>query len=109
MTKIETTNRVPATAETAAWIIHMGPDARSDGFKITVDHVSSDLRGVRERDGLLLVEEKSGTHEVVSFARVYRVQRGLDATTLLLDGLLQVDPPRPLSDFGIQPPTLAVS
>lgn len=87
----------------------MGPDARSDGFKITVDHVSSDLRGVRERDGLLLVEEKSGTHEVVSFARVYRVQRGLDATTLLLDGLLQVDPPRPLSDFGIQPPTLAVS
>ncbi|MCZ2340175.1 MAG: hypothetical protein LC104_00080, partial [Bacteroidales bacterium] len=45
----------------------------------------------------------------MSFARVYRVRRGLDETALLLDGLLPVEPPRPSRDFGIQPPTVAVS
>ena len=103
----ETTSNIERTIN--SWLVRVESDARSDGFKITVDNVSSDLRGVREGDGLLLVEEESGTHDVVSFARVYRVRRGLDETTLLLDGLLPVEPPRPLSDFGIQPPTSAVS
>lgn len=92
-----------------SWIVQLGTEARSDGFKITVDHVSSDLRGVQEGDALLIVEEESGSFRVVSFARLYRVRRDLDETTLLLDGLLPVESPRLLSDFGIQPPTVAVS
>jgi ribosomal protein L24E len=102
-------NSTQTSAEIAALIVNLGTNARLDGFAITVAHVSSDLRGVREGDALLIVEEKSGTFDVVSFARVYRVRRGLDETTLLLDGLLPVEPPRPLGDFGIQPPTIAVS
>ncbi|MEW6381438.1 MAG: DISARM system helicase DrmA [bacterium] len=109
MTKTETTKRVPAMREIGAWLVRRGPDVRFDNLKITVDHVSADLRGIREGDGLLLVEEISGSPHVVSFARVYRVRCDLDETTLLLDGLLPVEPPRPLSDFGIQPPTVAVS
>lgn len=93
----------------SAWIIKLGVESRIDGFTITVDHVSSDLRGVREDDALVIVEEESGTSNVVSFARVYRVRRNLDETTLLLDGLLPVEPPRPLGDFGVQPPTVAVT
>ncbi|NLH80493.1 MAG: helicase, partial [Phyllobacteriaceae bacterium] len=96
-------------AEVGAWLVRRGPDVRSDNLKIAVDHVSSDLRGIREGDGLLLVEEKSGSLDVAFFARIYRVRRGLDETALLLDGLLPVEPPRPSRDFGIQPPTVAVS
>jgi len=109
MTNTETTNRVPDMSEIAAWLVRFGPDVRSDGFRITVDHVSSDLRGIREGDALLIAKEESGRFDVVSFARVYRVRRDLDETTLLLDGSLPVEPPRPLSDFGIQPPTVAIS
>jgi len=92
-----------------AWAIQLRTDARTNGYTITVDHASSDLRGVREGDALLIFEEESGIFNVVSFARVYRVRRGLDETMLLLEGLLPVEPPRPLGDFGIQPPTVAVS
>ena len=92
-----------------SWIVLLGIETRSDGFKVTVDHVSSDLRGIREGDALLIAKEESGRFDVVSFARVYRVRRYLDETTLLLDGLLPVEPPRPLGDFAIQPPTVAVS
>jgi ribosomal protein L24E len=109
MTKIETTNRIPAMAEISAWLVSLGSDARTDGCKIMVGRDSSDLPGFREGDGIVIVEEESGSFRVVSFARIYRVRRGLDETTLLLDGALPVEPPRPLSDFGIQPPTAAVS
>ncbi len=109
MTNTETTNRVQNMSEIAAWLVRVGPDVRFDGFRVTGDHVSSDLRGIREGDALLIAKEESGRFDVVSFARVYRVRRGLDETTLLLDGLLPVEPPRPSSDFGIQPPTVAIS
>lgn len=92
-----------------AWVVLISTDTRCDGFTITVDHISSDLRGVREGDALLIVGEGSAAPSVLSFARVYRVRRGLDETTLLLDGLLPVEPPRPLGDFGVQPPTVAVT
>lgn len=93
----------------AAWLVLLGTEARLDGFAITVDHVSSDLRGVREGDALLIVGEGSGIPKALSFGRVYRVRRALDETTLLLDGLLPLKPARPLSDFGIEPPSVAVS
>jgi ribosomal protein L24E len=109
MTKNETTNRIQDKPGTSAWLVRVGPDVRSDGFKISVDRVSSDLRGIREGDALLIAKEESKRFDVVSFGRVYRVRRDLDETTLLLDGLLPVEPPRPLSDFGIQPPTVAIS
>ena len=68
-----------------AWSIHLGVEAHLDGFSITVDHVSSDLRGVREGDALLIVGEGSGIPEVLSFARIYRVP------LLLLQNLVAAD------------------
>jgi ribosomal protein L24E len=93
----------------AAWIVLLGEETRLDGYSIVVDRVSSGLSGVDEGDFLLIVGEDSGTPAILSFARLYRVRRSLYDITLLLDGLLPVDPTRPLGDLGIQPPTVAVS
>lgn len=92
-----------------AWLILIGVEARLEGCTIIVDQVSSELGGgVREGDAVLIVEEESGALIVVFFARVYRLRRALHEITLLVDGLVPVEPPRPLGDFGIQPPTVAV-
>ncbi|HAL56152.1 MAG TPA: helicase, partial [Bacteroidetes bacterium] len=107
--KAETTSNIERTIN--SWLVCLGSEARLDGFAITVDHVSSDLRGVREDDALLIVKEGSSGSEVLAFSRVYRVRRALDKTTLLLDGLLPLDPARSFGDLGILSPvaTAAVS
>jgi hypothetical protein len=76
---------------------------------LVIPDTSSELHGVQEGHALVILEEDSGTFKVVAFARVYRVRRGLNKATLLLDGMLPVESPRPIGDFGIQPPSVAVS
>jgi ribosomal protein L24E len=88
-----------------AWISRLGAEVRLEQFTITVDGSSPELQGIREGDALLIARERLGGPEVQSFARIYRVRRTLDEITLLLDGLLPVDPARAFGDLGIQPPT----
>ena len=92
-----------------AWVVVSRSLVRIRTFEVQIDHALVVPSNIEDGDALLLVDERSGSPHVVSFARVYRVRRGLYETTLLLDGLLPVEPPRPLSNFGIQPPTVAVS
>ncbi|MDD3474149.1 MAG: hypothetical protein PHS86_15310, partial [Syntrophaceae bacterium] len=99
------------TCETraTAWLISGGNQKYLDEFKVNVHQLSSDLRNVRELDFLLFMRKDFDTPNALAFARVYRLRREVNETTLFLDGMVTVDPPRPLSDFGIQPPTDTVT
>ncbi len=92
-----------------AWVIDLRMDANLNGFLIEIHDESQGLVGIRDGDGLIIVDQIGNNHNIIYFARVYRVRRTHDGIVLLLDGLIPVTSPRPIDDFGMQPSTVTVS
>lgn len=95
----------------SAWLVRFGEGSRIDGLVVNVDQDSSDIRGLREGDALVMVEDGPNGPMVSAFARLYRKRQTLADTTLFLDGLVPVDPMMPCGDLGLPIPssTAAVS
>lgn len=86
-----------------AWLIKI--DEHADPFVVTVPTAPSLIKGIVEGDAMALLTEREGKTVVVLFARIYRVRRAFESTTLYFDSLLPVEPSCEATELGFTQPT----
>ena len=103
------TDQITASPNTAArtinaWLILLGENALLDDFSLKVVLESSNLLGIQDEDGILIVERRQDKVYAVAFARIFRKRRRLNNTTLYFDGLLSIESPLSIENLEIPPP-----
>ena len=87
------------TPQPNAWLIHAA--GQVEPFAVTIAVAPALIRDVAEGDGVALLRQYEGKMLVTLFAGIYRLRRGLDATTLYFDAMVRVEPPREATMLGI--------
>ena len=83
-----------------AWITQI----TTQGVSLTITLVGDchGYQGVKEGDALVLFLPDTG---IVAFARIYRICRDLESTTLYFDGWIELEDPAEPTSLGIDSPT----
>lgn len=95
------------TPQPNAWLIHAA--GQVEPFAVTIAVAPALIRDVAEGDGVALLRQYEGKMLVTLFAGIYRLRRGLDATTLYFDAMVRVEPPREATMLGFTPSSAIIT
>ncbi|MDF9828606.1 hypothetical protein M2447_002733 [Ereboglobus sp. PH5-10] len=90
-----------------AWMVAVDNNASRDLLSVTIEHRAIEqLRSIMENDGVMLVQRQS--NEVLAFARIFRIRREAQRTTVYFDSLVCVEAPVEVGTLGISHPSSAM-
>lgn len=84
-----------------AWFVRLGEQAILSDFIVTIKYDPKLCQGVEEGDGFVLADERA---DVIAVARVYRQRFTLSDITFYFDGIIKLNPAKPLSELSIPNP-----
>ena len=95
----------PAGLARNAWLVRISDSRWVEGsFAVRMPGIPALFLGIAEGDGVLVASEETDSLFAVAFARVYRIRKGLEATTLYFDGMMPLSPPIDPTTIGISLP-----